>query len=294
MLINIVVVICLVLSSMVCDLTAGVLTDGCCKSVVGEKAVKITVVTSRVELVTFDSEVLNKVKTFSVVLPADYCHEKNDWPVLFFFHGRGRTERSLIDDKGALASLLKAPFVIILPDGDDGWYIDSPVRKNDRYQLYTEEVIRQAESLYNLSLKSRKRALTGWSMGGYGCMRFAQTHADKFSAVAPIIGLLDFPRIGLPEGQSYDVPVDRFGENEEVWNAINPINQIDSIKDMSIFIITGDSSFDRTMNINFSAALKKNNIEHKWKMFKGGHTFKVVCQAVPQVIEFMTAHFGVK
>ncbi len=46
-------------------------------------------------------------------------------------------------------------------------------------------------------------------MGGYGATLFAAKHATHFSAVAPIMGLLDFPRGDLPAGQSYKVPLAR-------------------------------------------------------------------------------------
>ena len=245
---------------------------------------------ARIETVTFYSKVLDKTKTFSVVLPDNYDHEKKDWPVLFLFHGRGRHERSLIDDSKARTFLMKAPFVVILPDGDDGWYIDSPVRQSDKYQTYTEEVISTAESLYNLSVNPAQRGLTGWSMGGYGCVRFAETHAGDFSLVAPIIGLLDFPRIGLPAGQSYDVPLNRFGKDPAVWLQLNPITDIEKLKDMSIMIITADKAFDRTMNENFTARLTKEKIPYKFKILKGAHTLSVVRCSIPLVIDFMIEH----
>src|SRR5690606_24439200 len=105
---------------------------------------------------------------------------------LFLFHGRGRTERSLIDDPGTRAALLAAPFVTILPDGDDGWYINSPIKTADRYQDYTDEVVQLATVSFNLSTVPAQRGLSGWSMGGYGCTRYAITHHDKFAALAPI------------------------------------------------------------------------------------------------------------
>ncbi|MDA3926477.1 MAG: alpha/beta hydrolase-fold protein [Kiritimatiellae bacterium] len=247
--------------------------------------------TNRIDIVSFYSEVLEKTKSFSVVLPENYDHAKSDWPVLFLLHGRGRTERSLIDDEGARSSLLEAPFVVILPDGDDGWYIDSPVRPADKYQSYTEEVVALAGTLYNLTSNPEQRALTGWSMGGYGCVYFAENHSQEFSTVASIIGLLDFPRTGLPEGQSYDVPIDRFGDDPAVWATFNPINHVENLRDMSIYVVIADEAFDRTMNENFTNELTIAGIAHEVKVLEGGHTFAVVCTALPLVINFVAKSF---
>lgn len=241
----------------------------------------------RIETVTFHSRTLGCDKTFCVVLPRGYDRSGAPWPVLFLFHGRGRNELSLIDDQRSRDLLLAAPLVIVLPDGDDGWYIDSPVRADDRYETYIEEVVEVADSHFNLSQRRECRGLSGWSMGGYGCTLFAETHADQFAAVAPIIGLLDFPRRGLPIGQSYEVPIDRFGSDANVWQRFNPMTHAERLKAMSVLIVTADEAFDRTMNENFAARLKQLGIRHQWRSLKGKHTFDTVRQALPVVIDFM-------
>ncbi len=241
----------------------------------------------QIEAVTFHSRVLGRDKTFCVVLPQGYSRTRKDWPVLFLFHGRGRHERSLVDDPLAKAALLKSRCVVVLPDGDDGWYVNSPIRKQDRYEDYIEELTQVAAEQYKLSSRRERRGLCGWSMGGYGCVRFAQTHANQFSAVAPVIGLLDFPRAGLPAGQSYDVPTDRFGMDEAVWREHNPLTHASRLKGMSILITTADAAFDRTMNENFARRLKELKIDHEYQTLRGGHTFEVVRASLPGVVAFM-------
>lgn len=242
----------------------------------------------RIEAVTFSSAVLKRDKTFSAVLPERYDRSRGEWPVLFLFHGRGRHERSLVDDAACRKALLSAPFVVVLPDGDDDWYIDSPVQTGQRYQAYVQEVIEVADRRYRLSRRRESRGLSGWSMGGYGSTRLAVVWPQEFGAVAPVIGLLDFPREGLPEGQSYRVPVDRFGDDPDVWAQLNPITLADRLRDTSILIVTADQAFDRTMNENFAGRLKDLGIRHEWRMLDGRHTFDTVRRALPMVIEFMT------
>ena len=137
--------------------------------------VSVAAIAPRIEAATHQSHVLGRPKSFCVVLPEGFDRAKPDWPVLVLLHGRGRNERTLIDHPAARKSLLAADFVIVLPNGNDGWYVDSPVRPADRYAAYIEEVLAVAERQYHLSRDRRRRALAGWSMGGYGCARFAQT-----------------------------------------------------------------------------------------------------------------------
>ena len=246
----------------------------------------------RIKHKTIYSPTLQIKKTYCVVLPNAYTPDAHPWPVLFLFHGRGRHERSLVDDPGAREALLAAPFVTILPDGDDGWYINSPMKPTDRYADYMDEVIVAATTKFNLSIKPSQRGLSGWSMGGYGCTRYAIDHHEEFTALAPIIGLLDFPRTGLPKGQSYNVPTDRFGDDKDTWVALNPLHQAEALSDLALCIITGDTAFDRTMNENFAARLTALKIPHEYHELKGGHTFDVVRESLPIVVEFMAKNLS--
>ena len=151
---------------------------------------------------SFFSKILNKKKKFVVVLPKNYTKDNKDFPVLYLFHGRGRNQHSLTDIPEAAEALKKAEFITVFPDGDDGWYINSPIIKKDRYNDYIEELMNYVENKFRISKKTAERGLSGWSMGGYGCTIFAENHSKSFSAVAPIIGLLDYPskRKGYPFG----------------------------------------------------------------------------------------------
>ena len=96
----------------------------------------------RIMFAEISSRALQRTLPLAVIKPARPAHA--DAPVMFLLHGRGRHHRSLIDS-AARAALLAAPFHIVLPQGEDGWYIDSPARPADRYGAYLEEVLRWAE-----------------------------------------------------------------------------------------------------------------------------------------------------
>jgi S-formylglutathione hydrolase FrmB len=255
--------------------------------------VSIAAIAPRIEAVTHQSRVLGRQKSFCAVLPEGYDRTKPDWPVLVLLHGRGRNERTLIDHPAARESLLAADFVIVLPNGDDGWYVDSPVRPADRYAAHLEEVLAVAERQYHLSRDRRRRALAGWSMGGYGCARFAQTHAAEFISVAPIIALLDYPRdpSDFPPGQSYPVQTQVFGGDPAVWPRFNPIEQAEKLRGMSILLLTGDEAFDRTMNERFSRRLNDLGIPNSLKTLHGPHAPETVREALPLVIEHTRSAF---
>jgi S-formylglutathione hydrolase FrmB len=243
--------------------------------------------------VEFSSRVLGALKAFCVITPTAAPRDGDGWPVLFFLHGRGRTHRTLVDLEAMRRAFLDAPFCTVFPDGGDGWYIDSPVESGARYETYLAEVIAMAERVRRVSQARDGRAIAGWSMGGYGAMRFAIRHPDEFGIVAPIIGLLDFPRSAdLPAGQNYNVPVARFGADPSVWSEFNPLHRTEALRGRAILIITAADAFDRTMNEHFHARLRALNIPHEYLVLPGAHTFPVVQAAVPHVISFVARHLA--
>jgi S-formylglutathione hydrolase FrmB len=168
--------------------------------------------------------------------------------------------------------------------------MNSIVRPEDRYSDYLEELIVFAGKKLNISSLKEERGICGWSMGGYGAVIFAERHANDFGTVASMIGLLDYPGRGLPKGQDYPIVTERFGEKGELWKLHNPINFAGKLAGKNILILSGEQSFDFTMNLNFSKKLKRLSIKHTFKKIPGGHTFNTVKNLLPDVIQFMNKY----
>lgn len=246
----------------------------------------------RVSFYEIRSAALGCTLPVAVVAPAPAPAPETAAPVLFLLHGRGRNHRSLLDSAAARAALLDASFYIVLPQGEDGWYIDSPARPADCYGTYLEEVMAWAERSLPIARAATGRALAGWSMGGYGAVRFAQTHPGKFGLVASVIGLLDFPRLPtLPEGQNYRVPTDRFTDDPATWEKLNPLRAVEMLRGSELTLVLATRGFERTMNENFLAALAAKKIPARVHWIEGGHEFPVVEQAVPLIVAAASEFF---
>jgi enterochelin esterase-like enzyme len=237
----------------------------------------------RIEEVAFASAALGRERKCVVVHPAAAAER----PVLFLLHGRGRHRRSLVDLPDCRRAFLAADCWIVLPDGDDGWYIDSPVAPADRYEAALTEVIRLIGMRYPVPTDPVRRTLAGWSMGGYGAVHYAEAHPGEFGRVASLIGLLDFPRPEtLPAGRNYPVPAARFGSDPAVWRRFNPLHGLAALRGKALLVVTAEDAFDRVMNEEFSAALAAAGIPHEFRRLPGGHTLAVVRAALPGLLEF--------
>lgn len=230
------------------------------------------------------SKALGRTLPVAVVAP-EKPSAAGDTPVLFFLHGRGRNHRSLLDAEVSRTALLTAPFYVVLPQGEDGWYIDSPAKPADRYAAYLDEVMAWAESHLPIAHGPAGRGIVGWSMGGYGAVRFAEANPGRFGFVAGIIALLDYPReTDLPEGQNYNVVTARFTGDPAVWARFNPINQVDALRGTALTLVLATKGFELTMNENFLAVLADKKMPVRVHRLEGGHEFPLVQRAVPLVL----------
>lgn len=251
-------------------------------------APQIAPVEPRVWSCDFKSAALGGVAMrFLVVLPPGRELKSAPLPVIYFLHGRGRHERTLLENPLTRARVLASPCAVVLPRGRDGWYVNSPVTPADRYADYVDEVMALAERNFPVSRAAKQRAIGGWSMGGYGAMATACRRPADFGAVASIIGILDFPRPAIAEpGQNYAMPA-RFGTDPEFWRSVNPRLLLPRLRAVPLFVAYADRAAERQMNEAFLADARELQMAVEILRLSGGHTFPMVEQSLPTAFTFM-------
>jgi enterochelin esterase-like enzyme len=245
-----------------------------------------TPLAERVLHYTFTSGVLKKSMAFTVVLPKDYEATGPRWPVLFFFHGLGRNEKTLIEDPASLALLLDQPYVIVLPKGDNGWYFDSPFDPTHRYASYLDEVLCLAERVVSISGARAQRAIGGWSAGGFGSVWTCIRHPQSFSVLGTIIAVVDYPA----PGTRFPISETIFGSDPSRWPKFNPLNRAAELKHLNILLVIGEQASDAAMNDRLAAALQAAGNPAATLRLPGGHTFPTVQQGLGPVLEFARQH----
>lgn len=172
------------------------------------------------------SQALGVRKRFLVYLPPAYDRQSpRVYPVIFYLHGAwgaeddwvtlGRLDRvmdSLI--AGGLPRM-----IIVMPDGDDGWYTTWNALNNTsacradtarrepaatycvpwpKYDEYiARELVPHVDSSYPTLAQRAARGIAGLSMGGYGAVSLALRYPDVFAAAASHSGVLS-PRYAGP------------------------------------------------------------------------------------------------
>lgn len=258
--------------------STGTLSNGVTAEAVGERIVHYS----------FDSTALKKPMAFNVIFPPGYEEKGRPWPVLFFLHGLGRNEKTLIEDPASLELLLGQPYVIVLPKGENGWYFDSPFDPSRQFASYLDEVTALAGKVLNISTERAQRAIGGWSAGGFGSMWACLRHPDSFGTLATIIAVVDFPA----EGARFPMTPATFGTDPARWPEFNPIHQAAKLQGLHILLVIGEKASDAAMNDRLSAELNKAQIPHEIVRFPGGHSFTTVQSGIGPVLEFVGKHIA--
>jgi S-formylglutathione hydrolase FrmB len=151
---------------------------------------------ARVETVQFQSKLIGKTLPYNVVLPPNYTQlrvtEQSRYPVLYLLHGLTGHYSDWLSKTKLKDYAAQYQIIIVMPEGNDGWYTDSATVAADKYETYImQELIPDVESRFR-ALKGREwRAIAGLSMGGYGALKFGVKYPDKFIFAASMSGALD-------------------------------------------------------------------------------------------------------
>jgi S-formylglutathione hydrolase FrmB len=154
-----------------------------------------------------------------------------------------------------------------------------------------DELFKQVAKDYRLSTDPAQRGIGGWSAGGYGSVQTVLSHPGAFTALATIIGVVDYPREDTADNPlKFDVITSVFGKDPELWQAYNPLLRAKELQNIDVLIVIGDRAFDRGMNERFVDELEAADITVTVEHVPPGHTFAAIQQGLPHVLKFMSEH----
>src|SRR6185436_2206648 len=146
-----------------------------------------------IEEATVKSSILNKAVRYTVYLPADYERSERTYPVVYLLHGftddnTGWLQFGEINryaDK-AIAEGVIPPMIIVMPNGDSSFYINSYDGKEKYEDFFIKEFMPSIEKTYRIKAEKKYRGVAGLSMGGYGSLIYALKYPELFAASAPL------------------------------------------------------------------------------------------------------------
>jgi putative tributyrin esterase len=149
--------------------------------------------------VRFFSETIGMLSSMYVLLPQRKMEERNGkrppkYKTLYLLHGHSDDhsawQRYTSIERYAedlhLAVVMPAVHMSFYNDMAHGWKY---------WQFISEEVPALARDMFSLSSARKDNFVAGLSMGGYGALKMALTHPDRFAAAASLSGALDLNEV---------------------------------------------------------------------------------------------------
>jgi enterochelin esterase-like enzyme len=127
-----------------------------------------------IEQRTVKSTIMSRDVKYTIYLPADYDASERTYPVVYLLHGYTDDNTGWLQfgeinryaDK-AIGEGTIPPMIIVMPNGDSSWYINSFDGKEKYEDFFVKEFIPAIEKTYRIKAEKRYRGIAGLSMGGY-------------------------------------------------------------------------------------------------------------------------------
>ncbi|GGL40775.1 alpha/beta hydrolase-fold protein [Nocardia jinanensis] len=236
----------------------------------------------------------------NVLLPDDYSTSGRTYPVLYLLHGGGEDFRQF-DFLGIRDLTAGKPIIVVMPDGGRaGWYsnpVSSFVGPRNWETFHIAQLRPWIEANFRTYAEYDGRAVAGFSMGGFGALKYTAKYYGHFASVSSHSGPASLRRdfglvvhwanvssavSDLGGGTVYGAPF----WNQARVSADNPVERIGSYQNKRIFLVAGTSpdpvnwfdSVNETQVLagqrEFRARLTDAGIPHEFHEVPGGHVFR--------------------
>ena len=265
-----------------------------------------------IEEKTIASPILGKDVRYTIYLPADYESSNRSYPVVYLLHGYTDDNTGWLQfgeinryaDK-AIAEGTIPPMIIVMPNGDSSWYINSYDGKEKYEDFFVKEFIPGIEKTYRIKSTKQYRGIAGLSMGGYGSLVLAMRHPDLFCAAAPLsAGIFDNDAmVTMPDDNWNQTFAQLFGRNlkgrerlNKAWQEYSVLQIVathsaEDLKKVRYWIDCGDDDFLTKGNCLLHIALSEKKIPHEFRVRDGAHSWTYWRTGITDALQFIGQSF---
>jgi S-formylglutathione hydrolase FrmB len=245
----------------------------------------------RAECRAISSAILKRSVRYCVVLPPSFDGQPvRHYPVVFELHGLGDNEQMLVKSGGwDLVEQLReqkkiGEFVVATPDAGRSFYINSRDGKELYEDFFLKEFIPAIEKRYRAGGTRATRAIGGFSMGGYGALRFAFKYPQLFASVAVHSAAL-FDDLPQDATALFGLNFHAFGDplDSAYWKQSSPFTlarRARGLAQLKIYFDCGlqdDFGFDAGTR-SLHQILEQRKIQHEFHLYPGGHNWQYVAE----------------
>lgn len=245
------------------------------------------------DTITVATTNLERPMRVTVTTPDVAAWQDAQLPTVYLLNGYGGDYKSWTDKVphiGALADQYEV--IIVMPDGRDSWYFDSPVNPKMKMEtFFVEDLVPYIDEHFPTAKQASQRAITGLSMGGHGGMYLGTRHPEIWGNMGSMSGGVNF----IPFEKKWKI-AEALGEyktNPTVWEQHAVINMVDKIKanNQNIVFECGSEDFFHQGNADLHAKLLEAKVPHDYTSRPGKHNWKYWNNAVKYQVMYFSDKF---
>ena len=253
--------------------------------------------------VNYLSKVLFRTVPVNVILPTDKISfetldyqsvPEGGYPTLYLLHGLLGNYTDWVSGTRIQRWAEDAGLAVVMPSGDNSFYVNGQVANNDYGAFIGEELPRAMRAMFPLSHRREDTFIEGLSMGGFGAIRNGMKHAETFSR---IVGLSAAIHFFDPNYESVAGKEAAFGNLAEA--AKTDKNHHVALEQLKARVTAGEveapefylacGTQDSLMGVNrsFLADVKAAGLEVTWDEEDRGHDWDFWDSQIKKVIDWL-------
>lgn len=240
----------------------------------------------QVQELKFQSKVMSREMPYRVILPLNYepKDDKKLYPVIYLLHGLTGHYTNWIDKTKIVEYATNYGYIIVMPEGNDGWYSDSISVPNEKYEThFIQEFIPEIDKKFHTIANREGRSVAGLSMGGYGSLKYGLKYPEKFILVGSFSGALgaaSWTDKTLGNGWKaltdsimsvYGAEDSQNRKDNDIYKIVREITPEKAKTLPFIYLDCGTEDGLIQQNRDFSALLIEKKIPHEFRELPGKH-----------------------
>ena len=255
-----------------------------------------------VQTIQFQSKLVNATLPYNVILPPGYSASATTrYPVLYLLHGWAGHYTDWVTRTNVADYAAQYRMIVITPEGNDSWYVDSGGVATDQYETYIlKELIPDVDKRFRTIQARYGRAVAGLSMGGYGAIKYGLKYPSTFVFAASMSGAFGVARYTENEigGSNWEPFLKIFGAVGSETRKTNDVFEIARglstarVAALPYFYFdcgTEDAGQHFNPNRELSQIFLEKKIPHEYRELPGGHSWAYWDQQVPEVLKLAAA-----
>lgn len=240
-----------------------------------------------------NNSALQKMTSFLAIVPEG---KPGPFPVFYLLHGLSDDHTAWVRRSNIERYVDGLPLIVVMPNGERGFYTDSRANPKAAFETaIVRDIIGFVDANFQTIPTRAGRVIAGLSMGGYGALKLALKHPDKFCAAVSHSGAVEFGSRAF-EGEDWRVteyqPVfgpDPRGSSDDVYHLAETV---DRALLPALRVDCGVDDFLIEDNRRLHRHLDQLGITHEYAENAGAHDWAYWNRHVLETIAFFCRALG--